>query len=62
MVSVAGHEAVVPACRGRYDSQEVGGDELKPPRDLDLAGIVEIWLRGARCLPPPPWQLPESPM
>ena len=47
MVGVLGHEAVVPACRGRHGAQEVGANELKPLLDLGLAWLVAKWLLRA---------------
>ena len=47
VVRALGHEAVVPAHRGRHGTQDVGADELKPPHDLGLARLVANWLFGA---------------
>ena len=47
MVGALGHEAVVPARRGRHGIQEVSADELEPPRDLGLAQLVVNWLFNA---------------
>ena len=47
VVGTLGHEAENPACRRRHGTQEVGADELKPPRDLGLVRLVAKWLFGA---------------
>ena len=47
MVRAHGREAVIPAHRGRHETQEVGADVLKPPRVLGLARLVVNWLVGA---------------
>ena len=47
IVGILGHEAAVPSRRGRHGTQEVGADELKPPRDLGLTRLVANWLFGA---------------
>ena len=47
LVGELGHEAVVPARRGRHGTQEIGADELKPFRDLGLARLFTNWLSDA---------------
>ena len=47
MVRALGYEAVNPTRCERHGTQEIGADELKPPRDLGRAGLVVNWLFGA---------------
>ena len=47
VIGILGHEAVVPARRGRHRSQEVGAKELKSLRHLGLARDGANWLLDA---------------
>ena len=46
VVEALGYEPVVPARRGRHGPHEVGADELKPLRNLDLARFVANMVFG----------------